>query len=190
MLRMMAKNWWAVVLRGVVAILFGILAWTWPGLTLGTLILAWGVYCLFDGILAVASAFSGSSGRPWWVLVIEGVASLAAAAIAFVLPGLSALVLLYLIAAWAIATGIFEIVEAIRLRKEIKGEFWLALAGVVSVLFGLMLIAAPGRGALAVVWIIGTYAMVFGVFLVALGFRLKGFKDLTSGLARPATARP
>jgi uncharacterized membrane protein HdeD (DUF308 family) len=105
MLRMMAKNWWAVVLRGVVAILFGIL-------------------CLFDGILAIASAFSGSSGRPWWVLVIEGVASLAAAAIAFVLPGLSALVLLYLIAAWAIATGILEIVEAIRLRKEIKGEFW------------------------------------------------------------------
>jgi uncharacterized membrane protein HdeD (DUF308 family) len=177
MLRLMAKNWWAVVLRGVFAILFGALAWTWPGVTLGALVLLWGAYAFADGILAIVSAFSGASGQPWWVLALEGVVGLGAAAVAVFYPGLTAMALLYLIAAWAIVTGVFEIVAAIRLRKEIEGEFWLGLAGLASVAFGVMLFLQPGAGALAVVWIIGAYAIVFGVFLVALGFRLRGLKD-------------
>ena len=96
---------------------------------------------------------------------------------AFFYPGLTAIGLLYLIAIWAIATGIFELAAAIRLRKEIEGEFWLGLAGLASIVFGLMLVVQPGVGALAVVWIIGSYAILFGVLLVALGLRLKGVKD-------------
>jgi uncharacterized membrane protein HdeD (DUF308 family) len=177
MLWLMAKNWWAVVLRGICAILFGALAWVWPGVTLGALVILWGAYAFTDGILAIASAFSGASGKPWWVLALEGVIGLGVAAMAFFYPGLTAIGLLYLIAIWAIATGIIELALAIRLRKEIEGEFWLALAGLASVAFGVMLIVQPGVGALAVIWIIGSYAILFGVLLVALGLRLKSVKD-------------
>jgi uncharacterized membrane protein HdeD (DUF308 family) len=177
MLWLMAKNWWAVVLRGICAVLFGALAWIWPGVTLGALVILWGVYAFTDGILAIASAFSGASGKPWWVLAIEGVIGLGVAALTFFYPGLTAIGLLYLMAIWAITTGIFELAAAIRLRKEIEGEFWLGLAGLASVAFGVMLIARPGVGAVAVVWIIGSYAMLFGVLLVALGLRLKSVKD-------------
>jgi uncharacterized membrane protein HdeD (DUF308 family) len=128
MLQLMAKNWWAVVLRGVFAILFGVLAWTLPGVTLGALVLLWGAYAFVDGILALVAAFSGAAGRPWWVLALEGIVGLGAAAATVLYPGITAIVLLYLIAAWAMVTGIFEIAAAIRLRKEIEGEFWLGLA--------------------------------------------------------------
>jgi uncharacterized membrane protein HdeD (DUF308 family) len=176
MLQLMAKNWWAVVLRGVFAILFGVLAWTLPGVTLGALVLLWGAYAFVDGILALVAAFSGAAGRPWWVLALEGIVGLGAAAATVLYPGITAIVLLYLIAAWAMVTGIFEIAAAIRLRKEIEGEFWLGLAGFASLAFGVLLIVRPGAGALAVVWIIGTYAVLFGVMLVALGLRLKGLR--------------
>src|SRR4029450_976000 len=128
MLQLMAKNWWVVVLRGVFAILFGVLAWTWPGVTLGALVLLWGAYAFVDGILALVAAFSGGAGgrggggRRWWFLAMEGIVALAAAAATVLYPGITAIVLLYLIAAWAIVTGIFEIAAAIRLRKEIEGE--------------------------------------------------------------------
>jgi len=177
MLLLMAKNWWAVVLRGVCAVLFGAVAWIWPGVTLGALVILWGAYAFTDGILAIASAFSGASGRPWWVPAIEGVFGLGVAAMAFFYPGLTAIGLLYLIAVWAIATGVFELAAAIRLRKEIEGEFWLGLAGLASIAFGVVLMMQPGLGALAVVWIIGSYAILFGLLLVALGLRLKGVKD-------------
>jgi uncharacterized membrane protein HdeD (DUF308 family) len=177
MLLLMARNWWMVVLRGIAAILFGVLAWTWPGVTLVVLVMLWGAYAFVDGLLALVSAFSGASGRPWWVLALEGVVGLGAAAVTWLYPGVSAIVLLWVIAAWAIVTGVVEIVAAIRLRKEIQGELWLGLAGVASVVFGGLLIARPGAGALAVIWIIGGYAIVFGVLLVALGFRLKRLRN-------------
>jgi uncharacterized membrane protein HdeD (DUF308 family) len=173
MLQLMARNWWMLVLRGACAILFGIFAWTWPGVTLGVLIVLWGLYAFADGVLAFAAAFTGAAGRPWWALIVEGLVSFGAAAAAIFFPGVSAVVLLYLIAAWAIVTGVLEIVAAIQLRKEIKGELWLGLAGVASLLFGFLLFTRPGAGALAVVWIIGTYAVAFGALLVALGFRVK-----------------
>ena len=184
MLSLMAKNWWALVLRGVFAVLFGMLAWSLPGLTLGTLILLWGIYALADGILAILAAVSGASGQPWWVLAFEGIIGIGAAAVAFFNPALTAIALLYVIAVWAIVTGVLEIAAAIRLRHEITGELWLALAGLVSVAFGVLLIARPGAGALAVVWIIGAYAFMFGIFLIALGFRLRGFRGLIHDSAR------
>ena len=176
MLQSIAKNWWLIVLRGVCAILFGVLAFASPGVTLAALILLWGGYAFADGVLAFAAALSGSTDTPWWVLILEGFVSVGAAAVAFFNPGITAIVLLYIIAAWAIVRGIVQIAAAIQLRKEIEGEFWLGLAGVVSVLFGFALFARPGAGALAVVWVIGTYAIAFGVLLVALGFRVKSRK--------------
>ena len=187
MLQVLARNWWVVALRGLCGVLFGLMAFAWPGLTLGALVFLWGAYALADGILAIVSAFSGASGQPWWVLALEGMAGLGAAAASFFYPGLTALVLLYVIAAWAILTGLFEIAAAIRLRKEIEGELWLALAGLASVAFGVLLLVRPGAGALSVVWIIGAYALLFGVMLIVLGFRLKGFKDRPRG-GRFATA--
>ena len=178
MLGMMARNWWMIVLRGVFAIAFGVLAWTWPGITLGVLVLMWGAYAFADGVLALIAAVSGASGKPWWMLTLEGLVGIGAAAVAFFYPGITTLVLLYMIAAWAIVTGIFEIVAAIQLRKEIEGEFWLALAGVASLVFGAILIARPAVGALAVTWMIGLYSVAFGALLIAVGFRVRSLKPL------------
>jgi uncharacterized membrane protein HdeD (DUF308 family) len=177
---MIAGNWWLIVLRGVCAILFGLAAWIWPGVTLGALVMLWGAYAFADGVLAFASAFSGSTGTPWWALVLIGIVSIGAAVAAFVYPGLTAVGLLYVMAFWAIASGAFAIAAAIELRRVIEGEFWLGLGGVVSILFGMFLIARPGVGALAVVWAIGTYAVLFGVILVALGLRVKGMSVRTA----------
>ena len=116
--------------------------------------LLWGAYAFADGVLALGAAVSGTSGKPWWMLTLEGLVGLAAAAAAFFYPGLTAMVLLYVIAAWAILTGLLQLAAAIRLRKEIEGEFWLGLAGVASVAFGVLLIARPGAGALSVIFII------------------------------------
>ncbi len=174
MLHFIGRNWWLLVLRGICAVLFGLLAFTWPGMTLGALVLLFGAYAFADGILAFVAAFSGSTGRPWWVLVVGGLVSLAAACAALLFPGITTIVLLYLIGTWAIVTGAFEILAAIQLRREIEGEIWLGLAGLASVLFGVILFSRPGVGALAVVWIIGAYSVVFGVLMVALGFHVKG----------------
>ena len=173
MLRFIGRNWWLLVLRGICAILFGVLAFTWPGMTLGVLVLLFGGYALADGILAFVAAFSNSTGTPWWILVLEGLVGIAVASVTFLYPGITAVVLLVLIAMWAIVTGVFELAAAVQLRKEIEGEVWLGLAGLASVLFGLVLLARPGIGALAVVWMIGAYSVLFGVLLVALGFRVK-----------------
>lgn len=179
MVTILARNWWALALRGVCAVIFGLLAFIWPQLTLEVLILFYGVFVLIDGVLAIIAAVSKreGSGLPWWALLIEGLLGVAASVATFVWPGITALVLLYLIAAWAIVTGVFEIIAAVRLRKEIEGELWLALSGVLSILFGVLLIARPGAGALAVIWLIGAYALLFGAFLIALAFRLRGYRD-------------
>jgi len=124
-------------------------------------------------VLAFVGAFSGKTETPWWALMLIGIVSMGAAVVAFVYPGLTAVGLLYVIAFWAIATGVLAIVAAIQLRRAIEGEFWLGLAGALSILYGAFLMARPGIGALAVVWMIGTYAVVFGVVLVALGLRVK-----------------
>ncbi|MGZ3433904.1 MAG: HdeD family acid-resistance protein, partial [Isosphaeraceae bacterium] len=129
-----------------------------------------------DGVFAIAAAVVGTTvGMPWWALLLEGVCGIAVGVLTFAWPGITALVLLYLIAFWAVVTGVFEMVAAIRLRKEIHGEWLLALSGVLSVLFGVALVVNPAAGALAVVWLIGAYAIAFGVLLIALGFRLRNW---------------
>jgi uncharacterized membrane protein HdeD (DUF308 family) len=178
----LAKNWWAVALRGVAAIIFGILAFIMPGVTLAVLVLLFGSYALVDGILNIIAAVSGRSGvRPWWALLLEGIVSIGAGLVAFFMPGLTALALVYVIAAWAVVTGVLEIVAAIRLRKAIDNEWWLGLSGALSIVFGVVLMMAPGAGALALVLWIGAYAVIFGILLVALGVRLRGRRAATRG---------
>ncbi|HEY6644958.1 HdeD family acid-resistance protein [Povalibacter sp.] len=172
-----AKHWWLVVLRGVFAIAFGALAWLWPGVTVLVLVLLWGIYALADGIVALITAFRWrDSGKPLWPLILMGLVGIAAGIVAFAAPGITAIVLLLFIAAWAVIIGVLQILTAIRLRQEIDNEWLLGLAGLVSLLFGILMIVRPGAGALAVVWIISLYAIFFGVLLVMLGFRLKGLR--------------
>ena len=172
---MITLSWSALALRGVLAILFGLLVFVWPGLTLWVLILFFGANALVDGVLAlVAAVRGGASGARWWGMLIEGILGVATGIITFLWPALTALVLLYVIAAWAIVIGIFEIIAAIRLRKEIEGEWLLGLRGALAILFGVVLFANPGAGALAVVWVIGAFSIVLGVLELALAFRLRG----------------
>lgn len=173
MLAVYAESWWAMVLRGIAAIAFGVLAFIWPHITLVVLVFLWGAYALVDGIFALAAGIRthGEYNR-WWLLLIEGILGIIAGVLAFAIPAITALVLLILIAAWAIVTGIFEIGAAIQLRKHIHNEWLLVLAGIASIVFGVLLLINPFAGALAVVWIIGAYAIVFGVLLIALGMRL------------------
>ena len=173
MVRALAKNWWLLLLRGIAAIIFGVLAFAWPGITLLTLILFYGAFALVDGVLAIIAAITGGAPAPRWWLAIIGLLGIAAGLLTFLMPGLSALVLLFFIAGWAIATGVFQIIGAIQLRKEIDNEWLLILGGVISVLFGIGMMLAPGAGALALVWVIGTYAVIIGGVFVVLAFRLK-----------------
>jgi uncharacterized membrane protein HdeD (DUF308 family) len=194
MVFVLARNWWALVLRGLFAVLFGIMALAWPGITLGALVLLYGAYALADGVFAIAAVMAGRTGaRPWWSLLVEGLVGIAVGIMTFAWPGITALVLLYLIAAWAVVTGIFEIVAAIRLREEIRGEWLLALSGILSILFGVTLVIWPGAGAVALVWVIGAYAIAFGALLIALGFRLRSWSRretirATSPSSDPTTA--
>jgi uncharacterized membrane protein HdeD (DUF308 family) len=168
-------HWWALALRGVIAILFGLAALLRPGIALEALILLIGAYFLVDGAFAIVGVFRGTrSGTPRWLLLLEGVVSILAGLIAFVNPGITAIALLYLVAAWAVITGIAEIVTAIRLRKEITGEWALILGGVLSVMFGLLLAVLPGVGILSLIWLIGAYAIAFGVLLLIAALRVRG----------------
>jgi uncharacterized membrane protein HdeD (DUF308 family) len=170
----LAGNWWAFALRGLFAVIFGIAAFAMPGLTLAVLVLLYGAYALVDGIFAIASAVAGRTyGSPWWAMLIRGLLGIAIGIMTFAWPGITELALLYIIAAWAVVTGGFEIAAAIRLRKEIQGEWLLILSGALSVLFGLAIMVFPAAGALAIAWLIGSYAILFGVLLLVLGFRLR-----------------
>jgi uncharacterized membrane protein HdeD (DUF308 family) len=174
MVDVLARNWWAILIRGIAAILFGLCAFFIPGAALWALIILFGAYCLVDGVFAiVASVRAAQAHERWGQLLFTGVVGILAAAVTWFYPGLTALALLYVIAAWAIVTGVLEIIAAIRLRREMTGEFWWILAGLLSIVFGLFLVWQPGAGALAVIWVIGIYAIVFGAFLLGLAFRLR-----------------
>jgi len=173
MVHALAKNWWMLLLRGIAAILFGVVALAWPGLTLLTLIQVYGAFALVDGLVAIVAAVTGGALAPRWWLAAVGLLGIATGLLMFLMPDLTAIVLLYFIAGWAIATGVFQVIGAINLRKEIDNEWYLILGGIVSVLFGVGVMMAPGAGALALLWVIGTYAVFMGVMFVALAFRLK-----------------
>ncbi|MEW6269011.1 MAG: HdeD family acid-resistance protein [Thermodesulfobacteriota bacterium] len=175
MVEMLARYWWALVLRGVAGIVFGVLAFLWPGITLEVLILFFGAYMLVDGVFTVISAIGGRAHTPHWGwLLLEGLLGIAIGIFTFVAPVVTAFALLMYIAAWALVTGVIEIIAAIRLRREIEGELWLGLSGVLSIGFGILLVIFPLAGALSIVWLLGIYAIAFGIVLVILGFRVRG----------------
>ena len=186
-LPVLARNWWALALRGLAAILFGVLAFAWPGISLFVLVLFFGAYMLVDGIFAIVAAVraAGEEDR-WWLLLIQGILGVLAGLVAFFWPGLTALALLYFIAAWAIVTGIMEIIAAIRLRQEVEGEWALGLSGLLSVIFGVLLAVLPApAGLLSLVWLIAAYAVATGGLLLILAFRVRG-EASNEARARPS----
>jgi len=174
MLHALARNWWLILLRGVCAILFGVLAFIWPGITLLTLALLYGIFALIEGALALAAAIMGGAPAPRWWLAVVGLLGIAVGILTIIMPGMTAFILVLFIAAWAIVSGIMQIVGAIRLRKEIDNEWMLVAVGVISVAFGVLVALQPMLGALSLVFVIGAYAIIYGVALVALAFRLRG----------------
>ncbi len=170
----LANNWWSPVVRGLVAILLGIITLGWPAITLSGLVLLFGAYALLDGIVNIVGAWHASKAHErWGVLVLEGIVGIIAAVVTFAWPAITGLALVFIVAAWAIVTGIFEIVAAVRLRKYIKGEWLLVLGGVASVVFGILLTMSPLLGALVLAIWLGVYALIFGGMLVGLGLRLR-----------------
>jgi uncharacterized membrane protein HdeD (DUF308 family) len=171
----LSRNWWALAIRGVAALAFGVLAFLFPGGVLIALVYLFGAYALVDGFFAIAAVLTGqeAQGERWWALLVEGVLGMVVGLTALFSPIGTALALLILFAIWSIATGIFEIIAAIRLRRQLADEWALALAGVVSVLFGVALLLAPPLGLLALAWLMGAYAIVFGVMMLVLAFRLR-----------------
>jgi uncharacterized membrane protein HdeD (DUF308 family) len=175
----LARWWWTFILRGLLAIAFGILAFVAPVWGLAILVALFGVWALIDGVATLWTGIrTRGVDRNWWLEILEGAVSILAGLIALLLPGLAANVLVLLIAVWAIVTGVFEIWSAIRLRDEIRGEFWLGLAGLASILFGVILLVFPAAGALTLVWLIGAAAILFGILLTILGWRLRTIHEL------------
>lgn len=174
MLGLISKYWWVMLLRGALAIVFGIVAIVWPGLTLLGLVWLFGVYAIGDGAVEIWSGIQNRNRHDrWWVEILIGLAGIVAGFLVIAWPGLSALALMYLIAAWMVVMGVFQIVYAIRVRKEIANEVWIILSGVLSVLLGLFFFAFPGDGAISLVWVIGIYAVFFGTLLVIFAFRAR-----------------
>lgn len=181
MLRVYATQWWALLIRGIAAVVFGILALVWPGLTVGMLVILFGAYVLVDGIFTLVHAFTGRNEiQRWWMVAIEGISGMILGLLVLFWPQITALVLLYFIAAWAVITGIMEIIAAYQLRKEIQGEWLLVLAGVASIAFGIMAFVVPGTGALALITFIAAFIIVFGVALILLAFRVRSHASAVS----------
>ncbi len=170
----LARNWWAVALRGALAILLGLVAFILPGVFVASLVLLFGAYALVDGVFAIVAGIRAAERHErWWPFALEGLLDIIAGIIVFLLPAAATFALLYLVSAWSIVSGVFRITAAIRLRKQIEGEWLLILNGILSVLFGIVIFAFPAVGLITVAWIIGIYAIVFGIILLALGFRLR-----------------
>jgi len=177
MLPELSKVWWAFLVRGLAAILFGVLALIWPNVTLAVLVVMFGAYAFLDGVFLVVKAISSWKARDdRWLLVLEGLLGIGIGVITFFAPRVTELILLFYVAAWSLATGVIEIASAIRLRKEIPGEIWWILSGIASIVFAVLLMLFPGAGVLGLIWLISTYAIVFGVLLVILSFRLLGHR--------------
>lgn len=175
----LAKWWWTLVVRGVIAIVFGLLAFMTPTFGIAMLVALFAVWALVDGVASLLAGIrTRGQDRSWWIEILEGVVSIAAGVVALLLPGFAAEVLVLLVALWAIVTGVIEIGLAIRLRRVLEGEVWLALAGVASILFGGLILLFPAAGALSLVWLIGSFAIAFGAFLVMLGWRLRNVDRL------------
>lgn len=175
MFELLTRNWWVLILRGVIAVIFGVLAFARPEMTLAALVLLFGTFAFVDGIFAVILALGGwDQQHDRWLLLLQGIVGIGIGVITFRAPAITAIGLLLYIAAWSLAIGVLQVAAAIRLRQAVKREFWLALSGVASILFAAILLWSPAAGALALLWVIASYAILFGVALVVLGFRVHG----------------
>ncbi|CAN7547613.1 hypothetical protein D9M68_28610 [compost metagenome] len=188
MLQYYAKLWWVVALRGLFAVIFGFFAFFAPIATLAALVIVFGAYAAADGLMALLMAISGkereTSDR--WILALQGLLGLGVGALTWFSPAITALSLLLYIAAWTLATGVLQIVAAIKLRKEIPNEWWLILAGLVSIAFAFLVLWRPVAGALAVLWLIGSWAIVCGILLIGVGLRLRRARQTAPGVQHPA----
>ena len=174
MVHILARNWWALLIRGIAAVVFGVLAFAWPGATIAALVIVFGAYAFVDGVFSITAAIRAAQAHErWWPFLLEGIVGIAIAAVAYFEPHATAAVLYYTIAAWAFLTGIFEIVAAIQLRKQIASELTLMLGGVFSLLFAALMIWVPMVAVVAIVWVIGAYALMFGFVMIALSLRLR-----------------
>ena len=188
MLTAFARNWWAVGIRGTLAVIFGLIALLVPGATMLSLVLVFAAYAFADGVFAIVSAMrAADANQRWDYLILEGVVDICAAALAVMWPGPTVVAFVYLVAFWAILTGVLEIGAAVRL-KFLDGRAWLVFGGIVSILYGGVLLAAPLLGAVVLTWWIGAYALVFGVSLLVLAFKLRSRLDKHLGLPKHATA--
>lgn len=171
---MLSKYWWVLAIRGVGAIAFGVLAIAWPGLTLALMVMFFGAYILFDGIIGIVDLISyRNTLENWWLLLLEGVLGVVIGLLTLLMPGITGYLLLMFVAAWAIAGGVLRIIAAIRLRDHIQGEWILAVGGALSILFGALLVLAPHAGIVSLAWIIGFWAIAFGVLFILLALRLR-----------------
>ena len=187
MFLLLSRYWWVLVLRGVVAVIFGLVGLAAPGSTLAVLVFAFGAYALIDG---VAYGVAGLGGRhvtdDWWMVVLHGVLGIVVGALMLASPGLTAVALLLYVAAWAIVVGVLQIVAAIRLRRELTGEWWLVAGGTLSVLFGLLMVRDPGAGALTLLWLIALYALAWGVALIVAGLAVRRGRTLVTSRMKAA----
>lgn len=186
----LVRNWWSLVVRGLAGVAFGVITFVWPGITLLALVYLFAAYALIDGVMSIVGAVRAAEHHERWAaLVIEGIVGIAACAVSVLWPGITVLALAIVIGAWAVVAGGFEIAAAIRLRQYIEHEWMLVLAGIASVIFGILVLAVPIAGALVLALWIGAYAFVFGIFQIATGIRLRGFRgNIWSGPAVPAPA--
>ena len=175
----LSRWWWTFILRGLLAIAFGVLAFVAPVWGVAILVALFGAWAVIDGVTSIWTGIrTRNVDRNWWLAILEGLVSVAVGLIAFAAPGFAAEILVLLIGIWAIVTGVFQIWAAIRMRERIRGEFWLGLAGLASILFGVILLVFPVPGALALVWLIGSGAIAIGVFLTILGWRLRNVHEM------------
>jgi uncharacterized membrane protein HdeD (DUF308 family) len=189
MLSAITRTWWLAALRGSLAVIFGVAAFVWPGLTLEVLVLLFGAYAFVDGVVVLGfGLMAAGDGLRWWPLVLGGIVGIATGVFTFVQPGAIALALVYVIGAWAVVTGILEIVAAIRLRNVITNEWLMGFSGVLSIVFGVLVLARPNVGALTLVYLFGFYAILAGISQISLGFRLRGLGDSLPAQTQSATS--
>jgi uncharacterized membrane protein HdeD (DUF308 family) len=190
MLGLVARDWWVFAIRGIAAIVFGVLTFIWPATTLTVLVFMFGAYVLVDGVALLVALVRGDkiARRHGWAVAIMGILGIVAGIVTFLWPGLTALSLLYLVAVWAIAMGTFQVVAAVALRRELEGEFWMALGGVATIVFGAFLVISPGTGLLSLVWLVGIWSVVFGVSSIGLAYRLHKLEAALPHPARHAAA--
>ena len=177
MIEALKHYWWVLVIRGICGIVFGVIAFAYPGLALATLVLLFGAWVLIDGVFRIVGATAGRASDPdWGFHLIVGILGILVGVLTFRSPGITALALVIYIAAWALMVGAVEIALAIKLRREMKGEWFLILMGLASIIFAVLLLWNPGPGALALLWLIATYAIVFGFLAIIFGFRLRSLR--------------